>query len=31
MGNLRATFIADILIEHYEELEFLWGQRQTGF
>jgi uncharacterized protein (TIGR02270 family) len=27
MGKPRATFISDILVEHYEELEFLWGQR----
>ncbi len=27
MANPRAAFLADILVEHAEELEFLWGQR----
>jgi len=30
MTKPRATLIADILVEHYEELEFLWGQRQSA-
>jgi uncharacterized protein (TIGR02270 family) len=30
MVKPRAQFISDILEEHYEELEFLWGQRQSA-
>jgi uncharacterized protein (TIGR02270 family) len=30
MVKPRAKFILDILEEHYEELEFLWGQRQSA-
>lgn len=30
MGRPRATLIADILIEHYEELDYLWGRRQSA-
>ena len=30
MGKPLATFIPDIVIEHYEEVEFIWGQRQSA-
>ena len=30
MGRTRATLIADILVEHLEELEYLWGQRRAA-
>jgi uncharacterized protein (TIGR02270 family) len=30
MVKLRVKFIPDILEEHYEALEFLWGQRETA-
>jgi uncharacterized protein (TIGR02270 family) len=30
MVQLRPKFILDILEEHYEELEFLWGQRKAA-
>jgi uncharacterized protein (TIGR02270 family) len=31
MTSTRITFIADILEEHAEELEFLWGQRRMAW
>jgi len=30
MANPRATLLVDILVEHLEELEFLWGQRRSA-
>jgi hypothetical protein len=30
MSHQGTTLILDILEEHYEELEFLWGQRRAA-
>lgn len=31
MAHSSAAFIGEILVEHFEELEFLWGQRQNAY